>query len=297
MEAIANLNGKQMPLAEVTIPALDRGFLFGDAVYEVLRVYRGRPWLLEEHFDRLARSLHAIRVPVASRSSLGEGGTAKGVDLKRLRQRMLDTIAAGPFIEATVYIQITRGVAPRTHVFPAETPSLEFLFVQEFLDHYAPVRQTGAGVITLPDTRWDRCDIKSTNLLANVLAAQAANEAGCREALFYLPDGTLTEGTHTSFFGVLNGALLTAPTSPAILPGITRGLILRLAKQAGIPVEEHVLKRDDLSRVSELFLTGTTSEILPIVRVDDRPIGESKPGLITRRLQEAYAKAVADFVR
>src|SRR5713226_2837656 len=283
MEPIANLDGKQMPLADVTIPALDRGFLFGDAVYEVLRVYRGQPWLMEEHFQRLARSLNAIRI--------------RGVDLNRLRGRVLDTLAAGPFAEATVYIQITRGVAPRTHVFPADTSPLEFLFVQEFFDLYASVRQTGAGIITSPDIRWDHCDIKSTNLLANVLAAQTAKEAGCREALFYLPDGTLTEGTHTSFFGVLKGALLTAPTSPAILPGITRGLILRLAKQAGIPVQEHVLKRDDLGRVSELFLTGTTSEILPIVRVDERPIGEGKPGPITRRLQEAYAQAVTEFVR
>ena len=297
MDPIANLNGKQMPLAEVMIPALDRGFLFGDAVYEVLRVYRGRPWLVEEHFERLARSLGAIRIPVTPPAPAGREGGVKGVDLNRLRQRMLHTIAAGPFAEATVYIQITRGVAPRTHVFPADTRPLEFLFVQEFFDHYAPVRQTGAGVITLPDIRWDHCDIKSTNLLANVLAAQTAKEAGCREALFYLPDGTLTEGTHTSFFGVLNGALLTAPTSPAILPGITRGLILRLAKQAGIPVQEHVLKRDDLGRVSELFVTGTTSEILPIIRVDDRPIGDGKPGPITRRLQEAYAQAVTEFVR
>jgi D-alanine transaminase len=282
MEPIASLNGKQMLLAHATIPALDRGFLFGDAVYEVLRVYRGRPWLMEEHFQRLARSLDAIRI--------------RGVDLNRLRQQVLDTIAAGPFVEATVYIQITRGVAPRTHVFPADTRPLEFLFVQEFSDHYAPARQTGAAVITLPDIRWDRCDIKSTNLLANILAAQTAKEAGCREALFYLPDGTLTEGTHTSFFGVLNGALLTAPTSPAILPGITRGLILRLAQQTGIPVQEHVLKRDDLGRVSELFLTGTTSEILPIVRVDDQPVGEGIPGPITRRLQAAYAQAVHEFV-
>src|SRR5437870_5404528 len=124
MQALANLNGQQMPLAEVMIPALDRGFLFGDAVYEVLRVYRGRPWLLEKHFQRLARSLDAIRIVVASPSS-SAGGDAEGVDLNRLRQRMLDTIAAGPFLEAIVYIQITRGVAPRTHVFPADIPPLE----------------------------------------------------------------------------------------------------------------------------------------------------------------------------
>jgi len=283
MDSIANLNGKQMPLADVMIPALDRGFLFGDAVYEVLRVYQGRLWLQEEHWQRLERSLEAIRIT--------------GVDLDRLRKRMLATIAAGPFLEATVYVQITRGVAPRTHTFPTNIAPLEFLYVKEFTDPFAATRQSGAAVITLPDIRWDRCDIKSTNLLANILAVQSAKEAGCQEALFYLPDGTLTEGTHTSFFGVLSGALLTAPTSPAILPGITRGLILRLAYETGIPVREHVLKRDDLKRVSELFLTGTTSEILPIVRVDNEIIADGKPGPITHRLQEAYAKAVAEFVR
>jgi D-alanine transaminase len=283
MDPIANLNGKQMPLADVMIPALDRGFLFGDAVYEVLRVYQGRLWLLDEHWQRLALSLEAIRI--------------FGVDLGRLRKRVLDAIAAGPFLEATVYIQITRGVAHRTHTFPGGITPLEFLYVKEFVDPFAETRQSGAAVITLPDLRWDRCDIKSTNLLANILAVQAAKEAGCQEALLYLPDGTLTEGTHTSFFGVLNGALLTRPTSPAILPGITRGLILRLAHESGISVQEHVLKRDDLKKVSELFLTGTTSEILPIVRADNQTVGDGKPGQITRRLQEAYAKTVAEFVR
>jgi D-alanine transaminase len=283
MEPIANLNGKQMPLVEVKIPALDRGFLFGDAVYEVLRVYQGRLWLEQKHWERLDRSLSAVRIV--------------GVDLNRLRQRVLETITAGSFLEATVYVQITRGVAPRAHAFPTDSVPLEFLYVKDFKDPYAEIRETGAAVITLPDIRWDRCDIKSTNLLANILAVQAAKEADCQEALLYLPDGTLTEGTHTSFFGVLDGALLTAPTSPAILPGITRGLILRLAQQAGIPVQEHVLKRDDLKKVSELFLTGTTSEILPITRVDSHSVADGKPGPISRKLQDAYAKAVAEFVR
>src|SRR5216683_2797274 len=297
MEPIANLNGKQMPLADVMIPALDRGFLFGDAVYEVMRVYQGRLWLENGHWERLARSLSAIRIPLTPPSPPGGEGGVRGVDLVRLRQRVLETIAAGPFLDATVYVQITRGVAPRAHAFPANAVPLEFLYVQEFKDPYAQSRQTGAAVITLPDIRWDHCDIKSTNLLANILAAQTAKEAGCQEALLYLPDGTLTEGTHTSFFGVLDRALVTAPTSPAILPGITRGLILRLADESGIPVEEHVLKCDDLKLVSELFLTGTTTEILPIVRVDSQFVGNGKPGSITRRLQEAYAKAVAEFVR
>jgi D-alanine transaminase len=281
MDPIANLNGEQMPLTQVKIPALDRGFLLGDAVYEVLRVYHGKPWLLREHMDRLGRSLQAVRIA--------------GVDLARLEKRLLETIAAGPFLEATAYIQITRGVAPRAHAFPAQTTPLEFLYVQDFGDPYAEARREGASVITHPDLRWGRCDIKSTNLLANVLAMQAAKEAGCLEALYFLENDKITEGTHTSAFGVLDGALLTAPNSPDILPGITRGLILRLAAKANVPLQEHELKRGDLPRVTELFVTGTTSEVMPVVRVDGRPVGDGKPGPVTRKLQAAYAEAVREF--
>jgi D-alanine transaminase len=280
--ALANLNGEQMPLDEVRIPALDRGFLLGDAVYEVIRVYQGRLWLADEHLARLAGSLEAIRI--------------RGVDLGRLRRRVQQTIAAGPFREATAYIQITRGVAPRGHAFPAQATPLELVYVREFKDSYEAARREGAAVLTRPDLRWGRCDIKSTNLLANVLAAQDAKEAGCLEALLFLPDGTLTEGTHTSFFGVLAGAVLTAPNSPDILPGITRGLILRLTARAGIPVHERVLRRDDLGRVSELFLTGTTTEVMPVVSVDGRPVAGGAPGPVTRRLQQAYQEAVREFL-
>jgi D-alanine transaminase len=280
MDPIANLNGERMPLSEARVPALDRGFLFGDAVYEVLRVYNGKPWLADEHFGRLARSLEAIRIT--------------GIDIARLRERMDDTIAAGPFREATVYIQITRGAAPREHGFPANTKPLEFLFVQEFRDPYAQARQVGAAVITVPDIRWGHCDIKSTNLLANVLAAQTAKEAGCIEALLCSDDGIVSEGTHTSFFGVLDGKVLTAPSSNHILPGITRGLVFRLAKRAKIELHEHELRRPDLPRVSELFLTGTTSEVLPVVRVDGQPIAHGEPGPTTRRLQDAYRDAVRE---
>jgi D-alanine transaminase len=282
MEPLANINGLAIPLSQATVPALDRGFLFGDAVYEVLRMYGGKPWLEEEHFRRFERSLGNIRIA--------------GVDVGRLRQRMHATIRAGGFREATVYLQVTRGAAPRSHPFPMSAIPLEFLFVQEFNDPYAAARDRGAAVVTQPDIRWDRCDIKSTNLLANVLAMQAAKEAGGLEALFYLPDGTMTEGTHTSFFGVLHGKVLTAPNSNAILPGITRGLILRLAERAGVPVQEHVLRRDDLAEVSELFLTGTTSEVLPVVTVDGRPVADGRPGPVTRRLQEAYRDEVREFV-
>jgi D-alanine transaminase len=282
LEPLANLNGALLPLAEARIPALDRGFLFGDGVYEVLRVYHGRPWLEQEHFQRLARSLHEIRI--------------EGIDLNRLSGRMHETIAAGSFTEATVYIQITRGSAPRAHAFPEGSTPLELLFVQEFVDSYRELRQAGAEVITQPDLRWKRCDIKSLNLLANVLAAQVAREAGCKEAIFYLPDGTLTEGTHTSLFGVVNGVLITAKNSPAILPGMTRTLIVGLAAKSGIKVQEENLQRDKLPRVSELFLTGTTSEVLPVVKVDGESIGDGRPGPVTRKMQRGYSDTVAEFL-
>lgn len=279
---LANLHGEILPLSEARVPALDRGFLFGDAVYEVLRVYAGRAWLGDEHFARLARSLREVRIA--------------GVDLNRLRRRMQETIAAGSFREATVYFQITRGAAPRTHAFPANATPLEFLFVQAYDDHYAAARRDGCAAALHPDLRWGRCDVKSTNLLGNVLAMQAAQEAGCLEALLYEPDGTLTEGTHSSLFGMLDGVLRTAPKTSAILPGVTRDLVVRLAAAAGIPVEERNLTRDELPQATELFLTGTTSEVLPVVQVHGQPVAAGRPGPVTRRLQEAYREAVRAFL-
>ncbi|MGE3804043.1 MAG: D-amino acid aminotransferase [Gemmataceae bacterium] len=282
MKAMASIDGNVTPLAEAKVSALDRGFLFGDSVYEVIRVYRGKPWLMSDHLDRLGRSLDAIRI--------------QGIDIDRLRQRIEGMIGQHSFGEAIIYIQITRGAAPRAHKFPAGVAPLEFFYVQDFKDPYVEARQTGVGVVTHPELRWGRCDIKSTNLLGNVLAMQTAIDANCAEALFVHADGTILEGTHTSCFGVLNGTLLTFPSGPAILPGITRSLVLRLARRAQIPVQEHVLKMSDLARVTELFLTGTTSEIMPIVKVDGKAIADGQPGTVTRRLQEAYAHEVEDHL-
>ena len=281
--SLANLNGETMPLEQVRIPALDRGFLFGDAVYEVLRIYNGKPWLLTEHWQRLTRSLDAIRI--------------RGVSLDRLQQRMLDTISQGNFDEAIAYIQITRGSAPRTHAFPVNATPLEFLYVQEFTDKYAAARRQGVAVITQPDLRWQRCDIKSTNLLGNVLAIQAAAEAGCVEALLYTPDDRLTEATHSSFFAVKDGTLVATPQGPPILPGITRAFLQRLATRVGVPFREQHLLRGDLRQVEELFLSGTTAEVLPIVEVDGQPVADGRVGPVSLKLLDAYQQTVADFVK
>lgn len=278
-DPLANVNGETMPLSQVRVSALDRGFLFGDAVYEVLRVYGGKPWLADGHFARLHQSLESLRIG--------------GVDVDRLRARVMETLAKSGVREGLIYIQVTRGSAPRKHAFPKDATPLELLYVQEFRDPYVAQRENGTAAVTYPDIRWRRCDIKSTNLLGNVLAMQAAVDAGAAEALLYLPDGTLTEGSHTNLFGVIGGKLLTRPTSTSILPGITRGLILKLAASAGVAVEQRTLQREKLDEVGELFISGTTSEVMPIVTVDGRPIGDGKPGPVTRRLQAAYAEAVA----
>jgi D-alanine transaminase len=283
MNSLANLHGKIMPLEDVTVSPLDRGFLFGDAVYEVLRVYQGKPWLEQEHFDRLARSLAEIHIA--------------GVDLPRLRRRMHETMRAGPFGEATVYIHITRGSAPRRHAFPSDAVPLELLWVQEYLGSYEEDCKVGCGVITYPDLRWHRCDIKSTNLLGNVLANEAAAEAGCKEALLYLPDGMLTEASHSSFFAVQGGKLHTTPLKANVLPSITRGYTVNLARGAGIELVERHLHREELATIDELFLVGTTCEILPVVKVDGRPVKDGRAGPVTRRLQNLYTESVRAFLR
>ncbi len=283
METLAHVGGRIVPLKDVTVSAMDRGFLFGDAVYEVMRVYGGKAFLADEHFARLTRSLDLIRIA--------------GADVAGLRRRMVETIAAGPFREAIVYIQVTRGAAPRAHAFPKDVKPFELLYVQDFQDSYLEGRQNGAAALTQPDIRWDLCEIKSTNLLPNVLALQKAKEAGCIEALLVLPDGHMSEGTHSSFFAVLDGVLRTAPKSPLILPGCTRDLVIRLAKRQGIPFLEEAISVGDLSRISELFLSGTTAEVLPITKIDGKMVGSGKPGEITRILQSEYAKAVAESLK
>ena len=276
--ALANMNGEITPLSEAKIPALDRGFLFGDAVYEVMWVNQGKMWLEKEHFIRLERSLNLIRI--------------QGVDLVSLAARVYETITAGKFKNAIVYIQITRGAAPRSHAFPKDIKPFEFLFVQEFNDPYGEMRQKGIHLLSRPDIRWEHCDIKSTNLLANVLAIQDSKEAGCQEVLFYLKDGTITESAHSSLFGVLDGILYTSPSSDLILPGITRNHLLNLIAKEGISIREKSLQMEQLGQISELFITGTTSGVLPVVAVDKKNIGDGKPGPITRRIEKAYWDSV-----
>lgn len=278
--ALANLNGVIRPLCETMVSVLDRGFLFGDAVYEGMQVSRGMVRFIDAHFNRLERSLNELRIGP--------------IDLQRLRQRLMETITAGPFPEAFIYIQITRGAGQtRSHAFPPTgTLPTEFLFVESFTDPYVQQRITGVSAITYPDLRWHRCDVKSTNLLGNVLAFQAAKENEANEAILVRPDGTVTEGSRTSLFGVLNNVIRTGPLSPEILPGVTRSVVIRLIQQLGLPLVDKHLHRDELPLAQELFFSGTTSEVLPITRLDGRPVADGKPGPITRQLQKAFTELV-----
>lgn len=278
--ALANLHGVIQPLAEAKVSVLDRGFLFGDAVYEGLHVVDGKPRFLDLHMARLERSLSELRIGP--------------IDLSRLRQRIKDTIAAGPFDEAFLYIQITRGAGPtRSHAFPPSgTVPTEFLFVESFKDPYGELRHTGIAAVTQPDLRWHRCDVKSTNLLGNVLAFQAGKEQGASEAILVRPDGTITEGTRSSLFGVVDGIIRTGPLSPDILPGVTRMVTVQLIHQLKLPVAEKHLHITEVDRLQELFLTGTTAEILPISSINGKQVGNGKPGAFTLALQKAFI----DFV-
>ncbi len=277
-DPLANWNGELMPLSEVKVSVLDRAFLFGDAIYEVIRIYNGCPFLFEDHVSRLGRNLEKISLP-ANAVAIGE--------------RTRETIAASDVVEGIVYIQVTRGVAPRTHQYPVPAPQPnELIYVADFEDPYANTRKQGVSVIVLNDMRWKRCDIKSVNLLANCMAAQAASEADCAEALFVDGNGRLTEGSRSSLFGVRNGTILTAPLEENILPGITRKLLMQLAKECHFPMREEGLHLNKLSEIDELFLTGTTTEILPITLVDQQKIGTGTVGPVASKLDEAYKKTV-----
>lgn len=272
------LNGDYVPLEEARISVEDRGFLFADGLYEVIRVYRGRLFLMEEHIARLKRGLEAVRIRFDGADELPE-----------IARRLVDEngLADG---DATVYVQVTRGAAPRAHAFPAPPiPPTVYVAARAFRPHPPEYLENGVAAITVPDTRWARCDIKSVSLLPNVLANQRAKEAGVFEAVF-VRDGVLIEGSHANLLGVVDGVVVTYPECNYILPGITRALVLKLARELGIPVREAPIHIDSLSEVQELFLSGTTTEVMPITLLDGRPIGDGRPGPITRRLSSAFAE-------
>jgi D-alanine transaminase len=260
----AYFNGELVPRADVRVSPDDRGFLFSDGVYEVLRAYGGRLFEIDRHVDRLARSLAAMRIRGWNAAD------AAGVCAELLERNELSTE------DALVYLQVTRGVAPRTHRFP--DPSVRptvYAYAWPFAPDHAP--EEGGRAITVPDQRWARCDIKTVALIPNCMANQDAREAAAVEAIF-VRDGVALEGTHTNVFAVFRGRVHTAPLTNYILPGVTRAVVLELCREAGFEVAEEPVFADDLYRADEVFIAGTTAEVTPIVDLDGRAVGTGRPG-------------------
>lgn len=280
MESLACLNGELMPVDQAKVPIWDRGFLFGDSIYEVFRLYQGCCWLEEEHSARLRRSLAEMDFP--------------SIDFEALVARIHRTISASGIEEATVYVQMTRGVAPRLHAFPnPPVPPTELIVVRSYDDGpTALLRESGVPVISHTDLRWKRCDVKSTNLLANVIANEAAHRAGCYEAILVGDDGFVTEATHSSIVWARDGVVYGTPEGPGILPGTTRILALRLVEELGMTFEASRVTLDELRAADEVMLLGTTIEVLSIVSIDGKQVSGGSPGPVSRRLQSAFREAI-----
>lgn len=276
------LNGEYLPKEEATISPDDRGFLLADGLYEVTPFYEGVPFALDRHMQRLLRGLCWMRIDQDT-SGLEE------VHRRLVRENGLEEAAT-----ALVYLQITRGAAPRTHYFPKEkvAPTV-YAFAKAWERPPAERWNRGFTAATVPDRRWGRVDIKSICLLPNVMGFQDAIEAGADDAIL-VRDGVALEGAHQNFWGVFGGTVVTHPTTNHILPGITRGIVLELARENGIPVEERPIMVEDLDHADELFFTGTTAEVRPCVEVDGRPVGEGSVGPVTRSLSAAFMRRVAE---
>lgn len=268
------LNGDFIPKDRAMVSVEDRGFIFGDGIYEVVRVIDGRIFEWDAHAARMARGIAGLRI----------GFGAPEIDaLKGVCERLVadNALADG---EATVYMQVTRGAAPRTHHFPpAGVRPTVYAAASRFTvprEH----RDAGVKAITFPDFRWLRCDLKTVNLLGAVLARQAATEAGAYEAVL-LRDGFVTEGAATNAFAVVDGMLRTHPLGNLILPGITRQVVVELIREASIPFVERPVAQGELLRATELFLCGTTTDVSPVISLDGKPVGAGVPGPVTKRLQ------------
>lgn len=270
------VNGRFVPLSEASVSVLDRGFIFGDGIYEVVPVYHGQPFRMKEHLDRLDRSLTKIEI-----SSPLERGQWEAL----VRDLLQKEGATG---NAMVYIQVTRGVAKRDHAFPVpEVKPTVFAMVAPMVPPSDAVRDGGLKVVSIPDERWLHCDIKSVSLLGNVLAKQAAVKAGVDEVIQYR-DGFLTEGASCNVWVVSAGKVLAPPKDNLVLEGIRYGLLEELCSESGIPFVLAPVPRAVVESADELMLSSATREVLPVVEVDGKRVGNGKPGPVYRKLRAAY---------
>ena len=279
MPDIAFVNGTFLPFVDATVSIDDRGFQFGDGVYEVIRLYRGVPFRHVEHLTRLERSARALDIALPFNSA-------------RWTELITDAVQRSGYQEAKIYIQVTRGVAARDHSYsPSLTPTV-VITVRSLVPPADGLYRHGVDVITVTDLRWGRCDIKCTSLLTNVLAKQQAVNKGVFEALF-VREGYVLEGSTSNVMIIQKGRLVTPPEGPLLLSGVTRLVALQLAGECGISIEQRPVQETELYSAEEVFLTGTIIEILPVARVNTRQIGTGLPGPITSELIARFRKLYA----
>jgi len=279
---LAHLNGTVIPVAEAQVSAFDRGFLFADGAYEALPVYGGRAFRLPEHLTRLARSLRELRI-------------ADPHDPATWRAHIEALIAANGGGTMTAYVQVTRGAElARDHPFPASAAPTVFACCFEWSGPPEALVRDGAAVVTQPDVRWGRCDIKSIGLTANVLARQAAVESGASEAIL-VRDGHALEGSSSSLLIVETGTVVTPPDGPHILAGTTRNLLRELASQLELPWLTEPISVARLRAADEIWIASTTREVLAVTRLDGAPVGDGRPGAVWKRIHEAFREHVAAF--
>lgn len=277
------LNGKFLPIEQAMVPVLDRGFIFGDGVYELIPVYSRVPFRMDEHLARLERSLAAVRIrnPYAR---------------DKWREIIRELVRHQPWEDQGVYFQVTRGVAKRDHAFPADVEPTVFVMSNPLVNPPKELVEEGVAAVSAADNRWLRCDIKSISLLGNVLARQVSADVGAAETILFR-DGKLTEASASNVFVAKNGLLLSPPKSNLILPGITYDVVVEIAQMTKIPIEFRDVSEAEARVADELWVTSSSKEILAVVTLDGKPVGEGKPGPLFRKAWQAYQEFKAKVMR
>ncbi|MBF6617620.1 MAG: D-amino acid aminotransferase [Candidimonas sp.] len=278
-DSVVYLNGDYVRLGDAKISVLDRGFIFGDGIYDVVPAYSGKPFRMDGHLARLERSLAAIGIQTGRSRS----------DWEAL---VMDMITRSGLGDCMVYIQVTRGVAKRDHAFPNNVVPTVFCMVSPFKRPTAALREQGLSAVGMTDIRWLRCEIKSVSLLGNVLAKQYAVDAGVDDVLQFR-DGYLSEGSAANIWVAKDGVLLAPPRSNLILEGIRYGLLEELAEQAGITFNARPISQQEVDEADELMLSSATKELLPITSYNGKPVGTGKAGPVYTALRAGYDKAIA----
>ena len=268
------LNGSVLPLEQASVSVLDRGFIFGDGVYELVPVYSRVPFRLDEHLERLERSLGAVAI-------------RNPYSRAQWRSHVQALVAAQPYEDQGVYFQVTRGVAKRDHAFPKDAEPTVFMMANPLVNPPASLVESGAAAVSAHDNRWLRCDIKSISLIGNVLLRQLSAEAGAAETILFR-DGRLTEASASNVFMVKRGVIAGPPKSNLILPGITYDVVVELARANGMPIELREVSEAEVRAADELWVTSSSKEVLAIVALDGKPIGEGRPGPAFRRMHRLY---------